>query len=160
MFDIKNGQITLTDSQNTIIPHMNRQEFETIFQKNIILKADHNNSYVHDYCWGDIENNDYIYMEVTFFQNQLTEVRLFPQHHGAISAPLPSPSDCEADWIAVKAWYENVFGAWYHKVFGVWCHKEGKPLNRQFSWGEALFCKGSDLIYSPTQIVIKYKENQ
>ena len=144
MINLNTGDITLFHSQFLINRFLTSEDIEKGVPELIVQKNNFRSDYSEFCLWGNFEKNQYIYFTLQFHpKNQLRRICIYPQHHGFLGAPQPNSSKCSADWLEVKRWY--------HKYF------QQKNEYADYPWGEFRFIKGSDDIYFPTKIDIRYK---
>ena len=93
--------------------------------------------------WVDIEPHEYIYAEVSFFDNKLQHIRLLPQHQSTSTSEKQVHS---MDLLTAQ----NLASSWYRKYFS--------DEKMTFSWGTVTYFNGADPIYSPPCILVKFKQ--
>lgn len=141
MIDIKQGIVTLCESELQITADTTPQAL-TEKTPELIFRADPiATGYTHFHCWLDIEPQCYVWASICFCGSVLESIRLFPQHQSAsIPAPQPNSMDVEESHPLAHGWYSRYF--------------EQDELT--FPWGSVQYCSGSDPIYSPTSVLIRY----
>ena len=141
MIDTKQGILTLCASGFQITADTTPQDLSEKIPE-LILRADPIlTGYTHFYCWLDVEPQRYVWASICFCGNVLESIRLFPQHQStSIPAPQPSSMDIEESHPLAHTWYSK--------------HFEQDRLT--FPRGSVQYCPGSDPIYSPTSVLIRY----
>lgn len=140
MINLETGEITLIDSKIVLCRDLHSDTFRIKAKDLIVRKSHYDTGYDSYFCWGDIEQGSYIYFVSHFYNNLLFEIQMMPQHHCTIPHGVPICSECKLDWEEVLVWYRKYFPEGIQK----------------YPWGEVVFFKGTDSIYHPTHIRIKY----
>lgn len=141
MIDPKQGILTLCASGFQITADTTPQDLAEGIPERIVQTDSVPTGYTHFHCWLDIEPRCYIWASVCFRGNVLESIRLFPQHQSAsIPAPQPSSMDIEASQPLAHGWYRRRF-------------EQDKLV---FPGGSMQYCAGSDAIYAPTSVLIRY----
>ena len=141
MIDIKQGIITLCESEFQITADTTPQALTEAIPALISQVHPVSTGYTHYNCWLDIEPQCYLWASVCFHGEALESIRLFPQHQSATApAPRPDPMDTESSHLLGYAWYGKFF--------------EQDELS--FPRGSIRYVQGRDPIYSPTCVLIRY----
>lgn len=90
MIDIKQGIITLCESEFQITADTTPQALTEAIPALITHIHPVGTGYTHYSCWLDIEPQCYLWASVCFHGDALESIRLFPQHQSA-TAPAPRP---------------------------------------------------------------------
>ena len=141
MIDPKQGILTLCASGFRITPHTTPQALTEKIPSQIVRIHPANTGYTQYNCWLDVESKQYVWTSICFHGDVLDSIRLYPQHAcTAIPAPQPTPADMRLSHPIAHAWYERLIG-------------QDEP---DFSWGSIRYVQGSDPIYHPTCIFIRF----
>ncbi len=141
MIDKKQGIITLCESGFHISESTKPQDLTEGIPALISQIHPIHTGYTHYNCWLDIEPKRYVWASVCFRGDVLEFIRLYPQHQtAAIPAPQPSSMDIEASHPLAHAWYSRLF----------------KQDELFFPRGSIRYVRGSDPIYYPTCVLIRF----
>ncbi len=141
MLDKKNGEILFCQSQFAIKTDLREQSLQTKIP-GLIISSYTANEYSHYHVWCDIESGEYIFTDVCFANDTLIEVRLYPQHKTKTVNQ-------------TKIFNTNLETA--RKTMYAWCEKF-QLQNMEYPWGMLSINVGSDAIYGPPNILIRYAE--
>lgn len=131
----------MCDSKFCISKNTTQQELKEGMPALITSSYDTTTGYTHYGVWLDIESEIYIYTSICFHGNILIEMRLYPQHKSAVRpASQPYAMDLEEAQASVGKWYHNFFD-------------KDKIISE---WGFIAYCKGSDPLYYPPNVLIRY----
>ncbi len=141
MIDAKQGIITLCESGFRITADTTPQALVEGIPSLIAQIHPIRTGYTHYSCWLDIELKRYVWVSVCFHGDVLESLRLYPQHQStSLPAPQPSPMEIEASHLLAHGWYSELFG----------------QDELSFPWGSIRYHKGTDPIYHPTLVLIRY----
>ncbi len=141
MIDAKQGIITLCESGFQITADTTPKALTEGIPALISQIHPVSTGYTHYNCWLDIEPQCYVWASVCFRGDIPESIRLYPQHQRtAVPAPQPSPMDTEAFHLLAHTWYSRLFAQ--DELF--------------FPRGSIRYCKGTDPIYYPTCVSIRY----
>ena len=141
MLNADTGEIRLHRSNFVLHAGVTPQSIEEQLAEQIIHRRETDNHYVHYWLCADIASPEYITANLIFFKNRLLSISLFPQDHSeTVWKTLAPPTELQLA--------QNIVRAWYQKYFS--------EAKMSFQWGTIGFCEGSDPIYYPPAIVIKY----
>lgn len=143
MFNLAAGNIKLCRSNFTLRLDITPQVIEENLADVIFDRKKINTHFLYYMIWVDIEPHEYIYAEVSFFDNKLQHIRLLPQHQSASTAERQVHS---MDLLTAQ----NLASSWYRKYFS--------DEKMTFSWGTVTYFNGADPIYSPPCILVKFKQ--
>ena len=104
----------------------------------IIQKSTIGNGYTHYNCWFDIEPTEFVYVYLIAYNDKITLIEIFPHHSSPKPTSFPDPDEDHFD----------IIKEWYYKYFD--------SEKQSFPWGIAALDRGTDILYHPSQIVLKY----
>ncbi len=141
MFDLPSACFTLCASGLRISPDLTPMQLENTLHDVIIRHSDTDTGYTHYFVWCDIEPGDFVYADICFSGSTLCSVHLLPQHRTHMPSGRDIPNmNLDAARALVKAWYARFF--------------EEPVLT--FPWGRITLIPGSDPIYHPPCVMIRY----
>jgi hypothetical protein len=141
MFNLEKGDILFCDSNLVINGDISQRSFDDLFSEMVVFKDTVSEKYTHYCCWFKLEKDIYIYSSVSFCDERLYVVELFPQDQSTnkeTSRPYTKELK-EAQQLAFE---------WYSRYFN--------QSELSYTWGRIKYCEGSDPIYRPPCIVIEY----
>ena len=141
MIDTYTGSLLLTETGFSINSLLTPQQLEQRIPDLIISHYQIGAEYFHYHIWCDLEPNEYIYTHLIFAQNRLLSVTLHPQNKTNESSDR-NISNMDLD-TARDLLYR-------------WCQRMLPLKQNVFSWGSICVFAGSDPIYAPPGVQIKY----
>ena len=141
MIDTTTGEIILYNTGYSVTPSLTPFDLEKYIPNQIVHHYKTDTNYQHYYVWLDIDPAEYVYAAICFRGNSLESIKLFPQHTAhALPAERPSSMDVVIAGNLVEEWYHN--------------HFSSEELI--FEWGSIRYFSGTDPIFAPPNVLIKY----
>ena len=140
MIDLASGKIILYRSNFVITFSLTPEELEKSIPHQIRLKHKTDTNYIHYNVVCDIDPFEYVMAQISFFKKILYSISFYPQNS---THSLSDLNFSPIDLVSAR----NIAYAWFQKHF-----KE----QSDFTWGTVKFFPGSDPIYGPANIELKY----